>query len=576
MVLAIDPGGLKGVHVRARAGPARDRWLAFATSLFPEGAPRRRLPAGCDSARLAGGIDVAATLSSGRPILDTGLLAAAHGGLLVAAMAERLERAQTAVICSAIEAGAVRIERDGFSTSLPARFVFFALDEGADPGETISPALADRLGLVVDLSFLSRLPAPPDETCIESVNLARERLHAVEVGDDMFEAFAQLTSRVSPRRTLFLFYAARACAALRGSSLIEPEDAARALPLVLGVDEIADALQHQPQPEPPPPPPEPEPEPGNEQKPEEETASDGALADVVLEAAIALLPPGLLEAATGTRGAQRGRSSGAGAAANAGRRGPVVGNTPRAPFPGARPNVLATLRAAVPWQAIRRKTALDARAATGEGAPAEHGVIRVLASDFRYLRRREPQGTTVLFVVDASGSAAAARLAEAKGAVELLLAESYRRRDEVALIAFRGSGAEIILRPTRSLVRAKRALAGLPGGGGTPLADAILAAATVAEGVGRAGRQALTVFLTDGRPNIGFGGVPGRAGALEDAERAALRFRSRNLRSLVIDTAARPQPALAALAGRLGAEYQPLPRGDGRGISRTLAGRLAG
>ncbi|MDP3379558.1 MAG: VWA domain-containing protein, partial [Brevundimonas sp.] len=467
--------GLKGAHVRARAGPVRDRWLAFAASLLPEGAPRRRLPAGCDSARLTGGLDVAATLGTGRPILDTGLLAAAHGGLLVAAMAERIERGQTAVICAALDRGAVRIERDGFSTDLPAAFAFIALDEGAEPGETIAPALADRLGLVIDLSFVSRLPSSPDEDAVEQVRMARDRLRAVEVDDDMLAALVHLTASLSPRRTQFLLVAARACAALRGSGHVEPEDAARALGLVLGADRIADAMQRQPAPEPPPPP-----QSGEQQGPEEDMADGGALADVVLEAAVAVLPPGLLESSIGARGARRGQSSGAGAPANAGRRGPVVGNTPRPPFPGARPNVLATLRAAVPWQAIRRQVAAESGEAGGVTRPTDHASIRVLASDFRYLRRREPQGTTVLFVVDASGSAAAARLAEAKGAVELLLAESYRRRDEVALIAFRGTSAEIVLRPTRSLVRAKRALAGLPGGGGTPLADAILAAGTLA------------------------------------------------------------------------------------------------
>ena len=44
-------------------------------------------------------------------------------------------------------------------------------------------------------------------------------------------------------------------------------------------------------------------------------------------------------------------------------------------------------------------------------------------------------------------------------------------RDRVALVACRGSGADLLLAPTRSLVRAKRALASLPGGGGTPEAQ---------------------------------------------------------------------------------------------------------
>jgi magnesium chelatase subunit D len=108
-------------------------------------------------------------------------------------------------------------------------------------------------------------------------------------------------------------------------------------------------------------------------------------------------------------------------------------------------------------------------ASSGAGARRAGGGA---PDDFRVTRYKQRSETTTIFVVDASGSAALHRLAEAKGAVELLLADCYVRRDRVAMIAFRGPGAELLLPPTRSLVRAKRSLAGLPGGGGTPLASA--------------------------------------------------------------------------------------------------------
>jgi len=72
------------------------------------------------------------------------------------------------------------------------------------------------------------------------------------------------------------------------------------------------------------------------------------------------------------------------------------------------------------------------------------------------------------------------RLAEAKGAVELLLSEAYSRRDHVSLISFRGDTAEILLPPTRSLVQTKKRLAALPGGGGTPLASGLVEALKMA------------------------------------------------------------------------------------------------
>ena len=108
----------------------------------------------------------------------------------------------------------------------------------------------------------------------------------------------------------------------------------------------------------------------------------------------------------------------------------------------------------------------------------------------------------VIFAVDASGSSAISRLAEAKGAIELLLGDAYARRDHVALVAFRGTSAEILLPPTRSLVQTKRRLAELPGGGGTPLASGMEAALELALGAQRRGMAPTVCILTDGRANI--------------------------------------------------------------------------
>ena len=96
------------------------------------------------------------------------------------------------------------------------------------------------------------------------------------------------------------------------------------------------------------------------------------------------------------------------------------------------------------------------------------------------------------------------------------------RRDQVALIAFRGRGAELLLPPTRSLVRAKRSLAGLPGGGGTPLAAGIDAALALADAGAPRGGTPVVVLLTDGRANIARDGAP-----RPRARRGTMRWRRR-------------------------------------------------
>jgi magnesium chelatase subunit D len=198
--------------------------------------------------------------------------------------------------------------------------------------------------------------------------------------------------------------------------------------------------------------------------------------------------------------------------------------------------------------------------------------VVVRREDFRIRRFVERTGTTVIFVVDASGSSALYRLAEAKGAVELLLAESYARRDRVSLVAFRGQGTEVLLPPTRALARAKKVLAALPGGGGTPMAHAIDAALEQSIATRRGGSAPLVVMMTDGRANIARDGTPGRKQAEVDALAAAARLASQHIPAMFVDTSPRGELVARKLAEAMQARYILLPSADAKalgGLVRT-------
>jgi magnesium chelatase subunit D len=282
---------------------------------------------------------------------------------------------------------------------------------------------------------------------------------------------------------------------------------------------------------------------------------------MMIEAARAALPANLLAMLLQgpmQKGPNSAGQAGVAKVALHGRR--PVGTRPGDLAPGVRLSVIETLRAAAGWQKLRRRV-------SGNEAGRR---IEVRRDDFRIQRLEQRRSTVTIFVVDASGSSALNRLGEAKGAVELLLADCYVRRDQVALIAFRGREAEMLLPPTRSLVRAKRGLASLPGGGGTPLASGILAASTLADAVRRKGQTPIIVLLTDGQPNIAQDGTPGRPAAERDALAAGQGIGLRGFASLLVDTSRRPEPAARALATAMNARYLPLPHADAASISAAV------
>jgi magnesium chelatase subunit D len=593
-LFAVDPHGLGGVMLHARAGPVRDRWLAALRESLPEATPMRRIPLQIGDGRLLGGLDLAATLSLGRPVAERGLLAEVDGGVAVVAMAERVEVGVAARLGAALDHGEIRLERDGFAERFAARFGVVALDESADEDESVPVGLRERLAFLVDLSDIPLRDAIEPAVDRERVEAARACLAAVTLEDRWLEALCSTASSLgvdSPRAALAAVRAARASAALSGRDAVDEDDAALAARLVFAPratrippDPSAEPPSPEPAPEPAqaeePPPDAPKPEeqkadapdaddPPPENEPEDDEADQRIPEEMLLEAARAAIPAGLLaqlQAQLLPNFAGRSAGGRSGAAKCGQRRGRPSGSRPGEPRGGARIAVVDALRAAAPWQALRRQERARTRPTT---VPAGRR-IEVRCDDFRVQRYRERVQTTTIFAVDASGSQALNRLAEAKGAVELLLADCYVRRDQVALIAFRGAGAEVMLPPTRSLARAKRSLAGLPGGGGTPLASGIDASRVLVDSVRRKGDSAVLIMMTDGRGNLARDGTPDRERAQSDAMEAAAQLRARGIRTLLIDTAARPHPAARKIADAMGARYLALPYADAAALSGAV------
>ncbi len=177
-LLALDPAALGGVTLRAPAGPVREALLALLAELMAT-RPLRRLPASISDARLLGGLDLAATLACGRPVAERGLLAEVDGGVLVAAMSERMSPDLAARLAAVLDTGDIAASRQGSGPSPRSHFGILALDEGESADERPPAALTDRLALMLDLTSLSHRDIAPQGITAEDLAVARAQHSAV-------------------------------------------------------------------------------------------------------------------------------------------------------------------------------------------------------------------------------------------------------------------------------------------------------------------------------------------------------------------------------------------------------------
>jgi len=622
MLLAVD-NNLRGVLLSSASGTAKTALSRAARVIFQNRnhkkspVPFIELPLSVTVDRLLGGLDFEQSLLAGRKLFAKGLLAEAHGGVLLIDDINLLDISLLTHIAAALDTRTIALESDDLKLATGADFVLLGVYNSE--AQKVGSLLRERVGLIVEsdsinlieehAEIVSRVVAyqeNPDgfinsyktENCVvlSTIETAKARLPFVKISleDLRHLSFVSMSLGVEGNQAdIFAARVAKASAALCGRDFVNEADMITAIQLVLlpratqipthdEVERLANQEQlkkhnqddnqsFEPQ------------NPERQENPDnnrQEFDSDekrnnqqqkfdiSSIEDLIIKATDAQLPKDVLQSQIKKGQVTKHSSSGKRAETSDSGRGRYVRNSARKSH-SDKIAIAATLRAAAPFQRSRRKE-----------TTASHLVVKIASDDLRYKRFRKKSGILFIFAVDASGSMALNRMAQAKGAMTRLLQDAYIHRDKVSLISFRNVTAETLLPPTRSIELAKRIVDAIPTGGATPVAAALLKALEIA-GLSRSAEisQALLIMFTDGRANVGLQ-------VKQSAERKVRNeiiknelhqlgstLQLANIATLVMDTKAKFMAGGEAreLAETIGANYCYVPRADDKTIYQSVS-----
>ncbi|MFA5212118.1 MAG: putative cobaltochelatase [Methanoregula sp.] len=509
------------------------------------------LPISATEDKVIGSLDIEHALKKGEKRFEPGILAQAHRNILYVDEINLLNDHIVDVLLDAAAMGMNFIEREGVSYSHPSSFILVGT-MNPEEGE-LRPQLLDRFGLCVDIEGIHdpiarvdiirrrmeyehdpdtfiRSWASREEELRERIVRAQTLLPRVLVSDRMLLLIAQICIDMNVdghRADITMMKTAATVAAYNGRTEVTEDDVREVAPLVLthrmrrkpfseqqmDMQKIEQSIRNftkedqQPHHE----------SPRDDENPlHQNAAPDGSTTTQFPEETPYSVTPYPLTPVHRHDAIQRNGN---------GRR--TVTESPDGRYvrscipkmPGPDIALDATIRAAASHQ----------KQQTGELA------ITIEPSDIREKVRERKMGTTLLFVVDASGSMGAERrMVAVKGAILSLLIDAYQKRDRVGLVTFHGNRADVLLSPTSSVDLARSSMRTLPVGGKTPLALGLIKGLEVLKREQKINQFSIPqlILISDGKANVSLGsGSP-----FDDARTIAAHIRDAKISSCVIDT----------------------------------------
>jgi len=502
------------------------------------------LPLSITVDRLVGTLDIKRALREGIRALQPGLLAEANRNILYIDEVNLLEDYVADVLLDCAATGWNVVEREGASVRHPARFILVG-SMNPEEGE-LRPQILDRFGLSVGieapldpetrmevvrrvekfqsdpLSFAERY-RPQQEELRRRIAEARETVREVAVPEDLLQLLAKSVVEMgirTHRAEIVTVRAAKAIAALDGRRTVNLEDLKKAMELALP-HRIRSRPFEPPQP----------PRLRNQSPQEEGRGEDSQRRGGEREGGRAMsssaVPPSpgdgeekfeAEEVGMEREKALRLREEFRQGRGSRGVRTTVVDHPHGVPISYLPP----------------RRDPRDIDPTATIVSAALRGSQAVEEEDLRVRVRRARAKRLCAILLDSSGSMAAMRrIGVAKGVAMNFVKNAYVKRDELALICFRGARSEVLSPPTRRYQEVLGMLDGVKTGGRTPLPSALHDLAAMAKIFRGKHRNAVVtgILVTDGKANVSMGG-----NVREEVERLCRVLRRMGVRLEVYDT----------------------------------------